>query len=182
MLECHRHYKMSIVVVYMATTIFQIPFERSLHQTCIDSTIGVFLENECFKSFTWSNIDFEVKSVHHPHLLHCLITRKKHHWLSIGCYLFAAGFAISWLLRAAPSLHSRTWQGLVCLAWWLCLSLTNSTSGLCPFTCSFEPKSAFTSGKWGTVGRKALHTCGPYTANGFYGGMGIHIAAASRRP
>lgn len=34
------------------TTIFQIRFERSLHQTCIDSTIGVFLKNECFKSFT----------------------------------------------------------------------------------------------------------------------------------
>ena len=51
---------MSIVVVYMVTTIFQIWFERSLHQTCIDSTIGVFLENECFKSFTWSNIDFEI--------------------------------------------------------------------------------------------------------------------------
>lgn len=52
MQECHRHYKMSIVVVYMVTTIFQIQFERSLHQICIDSTIGIFLENECFKSFT----------------------------------------------------------------------------------------------------------------------------------
>ena len=171
---------MSIVVVYMVTTIFQIRLERSLHQ--IDSTIGVFLENECFKSITWSNIDFEVKSVHHPHLLHCLITRKKHHWLSIGCCLLAVGVVISWLVHAAPSLHSRTWQGLVCLAWWLCLSLTYSTAGLCPFMCSFERKSAFTSGKWGTVGRKALHTCGPYTAHGFYGGTGIHIAAASRRP
>ena len=145
---------MSTVVVYMVTTIFQIRFERSLHQTCIDSTIGVFLKNECLKSFTWSNIDFEVKSVHHPHLLHCLITRKKHHWLSIGCCLLAVGVIISWLVSAAPSLHSRTWQGLVCLAWWLCLSLTNSTSGLCPFICSFERKSAFTSGKWGTVGRE----------------------------
>lgn len=42
----------AIAVVYMVTTIFQIRFERSLHQTCIDSTIGVFLKNECFKSFT----------------------------------------------------------------------------------------------------------------------------------
>ena len=142
MLECHRHYKMSIVVVC------GIPFERSLHQTCIDCTIGVFLENECFKSFTWSNIDFEVKSLHHPHLLHCLITRKKHHWLSIGCCLLAAGFVISWLVHAAPSLHSRTWHGLVCLAWWLCLSLTYSTSGLCPFICSFEWKSALHTCPW----------------------------------
>ena len=79
----------------------------------------------------------------------------------MGCCLLVAGVVISWLVRAAPGLHSRAWRTLSALLVTPYHSLLHQ--GFCP-AYALLSCCMLTSGKWGTVERKALQTCGPLTA------------------